>query len=106
MKYRKKPVVIDAVKLDLGNRESTRALLEKMGAMPGEFDMPVQSGRSCWWRQYPGGSFTLVISTLECEMEAMDGDYIIKEPFDKERGFYPCKPDIFEATYEKVNEDE
>ncbi len=35
-------------------------------------------------------------------MEVSKGDYIIKEPFDKERGFYPCKPDIFKETYDVI----
>ena len=32
-------------------------------------------------------------------MVASIGDYIIKEVFDKSRGVYPCKPDIFKQTY-------
>lgn len=41
----------------------------------------------------------LVIPTLEGEHEASIGDYIIKDGKGK---FYPCKPDIFEETYEVV----
>ena len=40
------------------------------------------------------------IITSEGVMRVNVGDYIIKEPFDKGRGFYPCKPDIFELTYD------
>lgn len=40
------------------------------------------------------------IITSEGVMRVGVGDYIIKEPFDKDRGFYPCKPDIFELTYD------
>lgn len=44
----------------------------------------------------------LIVFTLEGEMVARRGDWIIKGV----RGeFYPCKPDIFEATYEPVEED-
>lgn len=39
----------------------------------------------------------MVITTLEGAMEAMPGDYIIKGVKGE---FYPCKPDIFAATYE------
>ncbi len=39
------------------------------------------------------------IITSEGVIRVSIGDYIIKEPFDKERGFYPCKPDIFKLTY-------
>lgn len=43
----------------------------------------------------------IVISTLEGDMLASKGDYIIRGI----RGeFYPCKPDIFEATYQEVEE--
>lgn len=45
----------------------------------------------------------LVIRTLEGEMKAKPGDWIIREPFaTDDRKFYPCKPDIFAATYEAV----
>jgi hypothetical protein len=41
----------------------------------------------------------VVIETLEGNMTADKGDYIIKGIKGE---FYPCKPDIFELTYEKV----
>ena len=41
----------------------------------------------------------LKIETLEGIMKASVGDYIIKEVNGE---FYPCKPDIFEKTYERV----
>ena len=41
----------------------------------------------------------LTISTLEGDMKAMPGDYIITGVKGEQ---YPCKPDIFEATYELV----
>ena len=44
---------------------------------------------------------TLVIHTLEGDMEASFGDYIIKGVNGE---FYPCKPDIFAKTYEEVTE--
>lgn len=31
------------------------------------------------------------------------GDYIVKESFNEEKRLYPCKPDIFEKTYEKID---
>lgn len=42
---------------------------------------------------------TLTIYTLEGDMEVSLGDYIIKGVKGE---FYPCKPDIFEMTYEYV----
>ena len=47
------------------------------------------------------GETTLVIHTLEGDMEASIGDYIIKGVNGE---FYPCKPDIFAKTYEEVTE--
>lgn len=43
----------------------------------------------------------MLIETLEGAMTAQQGDYIIKGV---QGEIYPCKPDIFEATYEKVEE--
>ena len=41
------------------------------------------------------------IPTLEGRMKVSDGDYVIKGV---QGEFYPCKPDIFEATYEEVKD--
>ena len=43
------------------------------------------------------------IETLEGTMKANKGDWIIKGVKGE---LYPCKPDVFEMTYEKVNENE
>lgn len=40
-----------------------------------------------------------VIPTLEGDMQASPGDWIIRGV---QGEFYPCKPDIFEATYERI----
>lgn len=42
----------------------------------------------------------VIVKTLEGDMRASVGDYIIKGVKGE---FYPCKPDIFEATYDKVD---
>lgn len=80
-KWKKKPVVIDAVQFD-GTDESVDWLLPQLKS--GEI------GRAC---------NKLYIKTLEGVMEANKGDYIIKGVNGE---FYPCKPDIFEKTYELV----
>jgi len=82
MKYRKKPVVIDAMQFNGDNYAECR---DYIGS--GNYDNTLN---------FPN------IITSEGVMTVSVGDYIIKEPFDKERGFYPCKPDIFEQTYEPV----
>ena len=85
MKYRKRPVVIEAVQFD-GTNESCDWLLPQL-----------ESGEI-------GRSFNkLHIKTLEGVMEANLGDYIIKGVSGE---FYPCKPDVFFKSYEKVNDDE
>ena len=82
-KYRKKPIEIEAVKFD-GTDESVEWLLPQLKS--GEI------GRGC---------NKLYIKTLEGVMEAKIGDYVIKGINGE---FYPCKPAIFEKTYEKVIE--
>lgn len=46
---------------------------------------------------YDGQKDIFFIRTLEGDMVASDGDYIIKGVHEE---FYPCKPDIFKETYE------
>ena len=49
------------------------------------------------------GRPVLKIPTKEGEMECSIGDFLIKEPFaSDDRRIYPCKPDIFEKTYDPV----
>lgn len=49
------------------------------------------------------GGYFIGLATFEGEMKAKLGDWIIKEPFETaDRRFYPCKPDIFDKTYEAV----
>ena len=79
MKFRKKPVIIEAVQFD-GTLRSTDPLM-----------IPECSQEL--------GSDTLQIPTLEGVMTARPGDWIIKGVKGE---FYPCKPDIFKATYEEV----
>ena len=43
--------------------------------------------------------YSLIIKTLEGNMRAEPGDYIIKGIHGE---FYPCKPDVFEETYEII----
>jgi hypothetical protein len=81
MKYRKKPVVIDAVQF-------TGTNFVELGRFFG--DSPFEADLL---------NMELSIHTLEGEMKAQVGDYIIKGV---QGEFYPCKPDIFEQTYEKA----
>ena len=86
MKYRKKPVVIDAIQWDgINEAEISRFVADKDLYF---FDED----------RVRGG---LVIKTLEGENSASIGDYIVKG-VDGE--FYPCKPDVFEKTYEPIEQ--
>lgn len=84
-KYRKKPVVIEAVQY------VDPSSVDKIMEMAGET------------RGINNSQEGLYISTLEGTMRADKGDWIIKGV---KGGLYPCKPDIFEATYEAVPGDE
>ena len=97
MKYRKKPIVIEAIQLQSTDR-SIREVLEFMGQ---KVDTASASASGnfykycCSCREDNG----LIIKTLEGQHIASFGDYIIKGV---QGEFYPCKPDIFAATYEEV----
>ncbi|WP_019419040.1 hypothetical protein [Paenibacillus sp. OSY-SE] len=80
-KYRKKPVVIEAIQFNKG--VTPDMIREALGCNPVTPEMP---------RFY--------IDTLEGRMEVTLGDWIIKGINGE---FYPCKPDIFEKTYEPID---
>ncbi|MBO0125213.1 hypothetical protein [Agrobacterium sp. OT33] len=86
--YRKKPVVIEAWcnTEDEPNRSKTPQWL-----------IDAANDGTVWWAGGHHGYFT--IKTLEGEMRADYGDWIIKGIKGE---LYPCKPDIFAATYEAV----
>jgi len=92
MKYRKRPVVIEARQFD-GSWASARPILNWM-----EPDRPIDRSGARWSDQGGGRIF---INTLEGEMTASPGDWIIRGVSGE---FYPCKPDIFDASYEAVEE--
>jgi hypothetical protein len=91
-KYRKKPIVIEAVQW---TGENLREVIDLVGLHPSAKDWP--------WEEYENVVRIdgLKIFTLEGPLLATVGDYII-------RGIqgetYPCKPDIFEQTYELVED--
>ena len=97
MKYRKKPVVIDAIQWNGKNLIEIRTFIDGKN--------PKIEGyhASHKWEDYCNLVETegLTIHTLEGNMKASIGDYIIKGV---QGEFYPCKPEIFEATYEKVTD--
>lgn len=87
--FRKKPVVIEAVQVPpKWNGEGVPMEIAQLAAFMGA-DGP-------WQLQSDG---TIAIKTLEGIMQANIGDWIIRGVKGE---FYPCKPDIFAATYEAV----
>jgi hypothetical protein len=88
-KFRKKPVVIEAVKFD-GTPEGAVQVFE-------QFDIPGAKFQPNLTDLTRG---SLMIPTLEGDHLASAGDYIIRGVKGE---FYPCKPDIFAATYEMAD---
>ncbi|MCJ8293741.1 MAG: hypothetical protein MJK15_04975 [Colwellia sp.] len=97
MKYRKKPVEIEAIRL-LPNQKSIREVLNFKGEpVVTKCNTAIDAFESyCNYRIDDG---FINIDTLEGVMKANFGDYIIKGVKGE---FYPCKPGIFELTYDKV----
>ena len=87
-KYRKKPIVIEAVQFEAQNRYKAWPLCVK--AWP---DKDGLQPRDMSWGY---------IDTLEGRMHVMNGDWIITGVAGEN---YPCKPAIFEQTYELVEEE-
>jgi len=91
-KYRKKPIVVEALQLrwDTWNDMCDFAEVGRLsdGKPEGETNI--------------GGQLSMYIPTLEGTMVADENDWVIKGI----RGeLYPCKPAVFEATYESVEEE-
>lgn len=62
----------------------------------GRAPLPFRDEGACCFN----GSTWYVITTHGQQTTIVDGDYIVREPNNK--GFYPCKPDIFEASHERI----
>ena len=82
-KFRKKPVVIEAMQLPNYGEQPSEELVHFINTISE-------------WEQYKE---SVIIKTFEGEMRADPLDWIIK---DVQGEFYPCKPDIFEKNYEAV----
>lgn len=92
MRYRKKPVEVEAVQVPDGPL-TTPELGKAWGKLFG-FIEPCPE-----WMIVDG--LSVQIHTMEGLMTASPGDWIIRGV---QGEFYPCKPDIFELTYEPVEE--
>lgn len=92
MKYRKKPVVVEAERFETNNEPDDNNLNTLVEWINVETRGPSLMARHDGTQIY--------IVTLEGTRIAQVGDYIIKGIKGE---FYPCRPDIFEATYELVD---
>lgn len=94
MKARKKPVVVEAIQwtgaLDSFSELVHFANVTKYRQSTNDPQMIFESDRYGY----------LYVQTLEGEMRISIGDYVIKGVNGE---FYPCKPDIFEKTYEVID---
>jgi len=89
-KFRKKPVVIEAIQFNGSNKIECIEFTNQTAFARSEKDI---NGAVKFW--------VISIPTLEGDMIASPNDWIIKGVNGE---FYPCKPDIFEKTYEPINE--
>lgn len=92
MKFRKKPVVIEALQFDGTFKNADK--IQSWACTDGNTHIVL--GR---YHINKNKCDKLLIGTLEGTMTALPGDWIIQGVNGE---FYPCKPDIFEKTYEAV----
>lgn len=85
-RYTKKPVTIEAMRLDFADNERVEAIMKWVGDDILFFNYDPMVNHFC----------AAHIKTLEGPLFVSQGDYIIKGI---EGEFYPCKPDIFDKTY-------
>jgi len=98
--FRKKPVEIEARKWpncrnSPKGRDEAAEIVKWIAGPSSDLDDPQQWG--CEYFVDAVDGLCLLINTLEGQMKAVHGDWIIKGVNGE---FYPCKPDIFEKTYE------
>ena len=95
-KYRKKPVVIEAMQWKDGFLQDENSMIYVSDWVPKVvFSINYVNGDPAY------GEMELYLKTLEGLMKVSEGDYVIKGI---QGEYYACKPDIFEATYEEVKE--
>ncbi len=94
MRYRKKPIVIEAMQFTGSNSD---AIVQ--WAQGGWKDDGIWTKQKLIDSDSMKALYFLVIQTLEGDMEAAAGDWIIRGV---EGEVYPCKNSVFKATYEAV----
>lgn len=102
MKYKKKPVIIEAVKFICGSEVPVMNFLGLTEKYRKDVQRMYYENDVAKIEIFQPEVSSLFIKTLEGELKASNGDYIIKGVNGE---FYPCKPDIFEKTYEPCDKD-
>ena len=103
-KYRKKPVVIEAMRFDTSSYSAMTEVARWCGGLICSEAKASDWTDVAYWLDIPDNleadAGQAGIPTLEGVMKASPGDYIIRGV---QGEFYPCKPNIFEDTYEVVD---
>lgn len=94
-KFRKKPVMVDAYQIDKSKVNQSDGLLDWPEWLVAAWETPFETVGSFY-----SIAGAMCITTLEGALTVSDGDWIIRGVKGE---LYPCKPDIFAATYEPVN---
>ena len=101
MKYRKKPVEVEAHQISTNSTPREGALDMNAASHAVIAGWMLSTGFTGFRVTGNESPFGMDIHTLEGVMHADPGDWIIRGV---QWEFYPCKPDIFEQTYEAVEE--
>ena len=96
LKFRKKPIVIEAFQMTKERSESNAEWPEWMNQA---WQLDRGAPGSIYTTEEGTGDCTLSIGTLEGQHIVSWGDWIIQGVAGE---LYPCKPDIFDATYESA----
>ena len=111
LKFRKKPVDVEATQIFQKDIEAAfqieveaynarkESYNERWGLLCGTGTKLLVEGAKIYLSRGRHKQISAYIETLEGRMQISDGDWIIKGVAGE---FYPCKPDIFKLTYEKI----
>lgn len=91
--FRKKPVTIEAIQFTGSNATEIMLFVGK------RLEASVPPSHMEFDNEVPNDAYRIIIPTLEGDMTALKMDWIIKGINGE---FYPCKPDIFDKTYELI----
>lgn len=98
MRFRKKPIVIEAFQMTVDRRWDN---VDWPDWLHEAWNKDSNEAGSLFIRPMDETRESLAISTMEGPLAVTFGDWIIRGVKGE---IYPCKPDIFEATYERVDE--